>query len=227
MSWLRRHIHFNLFLAAFVIASVAVRLLHGQSTWWGALLIGCDIAAVLFLANMLPLFISFSVAELRARSKMTGAGHHGLLMIGSVVIAIVMVALLSELQDNRTITIALSAATLVIAWIFANTLFLLHYAQIYYTQVGGKDVRGINFPGNDGEPNAWDFAYFTFTLAIIFSVSDIVITSRRIRRIAMFHGMLAFVFNIFVIGISVGLIGNAFQDRLPDAHAATIKFSER
>jgi|JI10StandDraft_1071094.scaffolds.fasta_scaffold19716_5 uncharacterized membrane protein len=227
MSWLRRHLNFNFFLVVFVIAAASTRLINGQTTTGRALLIGFDIAAFLFLLRMLPLFVAFSVADLRARAKLSGGDHHGLLMIGGVVIAIVMVALLSELEDSQSITILLSAGTLVLAWIFANTLFLLHYAQIYYSQYDHKDHRGLVFPGNDPEPDAWDFAYFTFTLAIIFSVSDVIITSRRIRRIAMFHGMLAFVFNIFVIGISVGLIGNAFQDRLPDAHAATIKFSER
>jgi uncharacterized membrane protein len=142
-------------------------------------------------------------------------------MIGGVVISIVMVALFSELEDSRSVNMMLSAATLVLAWVFANTLFLLHYAQIYYTQHSGKDLRGLTFPGDDGEPNAWDFAYFTFTLAIIFSVSDVIITSRRIRRIAMFHGLMAFIFNIFVIGISVGLIGNAFQAQPPGAGEAT------
>ena len=227
MSWLRRHIRFNLFLAAFAVATLLVHLINPAASPGRSLLIGFDIAAVLFLANMLPLFVSFSVEQLRSRARLTGADHHGLLLIGSVVIAVVMVALLSELKDSQSITVLLSAATLVVAWIFANTLFLLHYAQIYYTQVGGKDVRGLNFPGNEGEPNAWDFAYFTFTLAIIFSVSDVMISSRRIRRIAMFHGLLAFIFNIFVIGISVGLIGNAFQSNMPDDAPASSDASTR
>jgi len=217
MSWIRRHLNFNFFLVAFVLASAAAHLINGRTHFGRALLVGFDIAAFLFLLRMLPLFVRFSIEELRARAKLTGADHHGLLMIGGVIISIVMVALFSELEDSHSVTVVLSATTLILAWLFANTLFLLHYAQIYYTQQGGKDHRGLTFPGNDTEPDAWDFAYFTFTLAIIFSVSDVMITSRRIRRIAMFHGLLAFIFNIFVIGISVGLIGNAFQAQLPDA----------
>lgn len=217
MSWVRRHINFNFFLVSFVVTSVLARLLNGQTSLGRSLLVGFDVAAFLFLIRMLPLFVAFSVAELRSRAQLTGGGHHGPLMIGGVVIAIVMVALFSELEGSESITILLSALTLVLAWFFANTLFLLHYAQIYYTQHGGKDHRGLTFPGDDPEPDAWDFAYFTFTLAIIFSVSDVIITSRHIRRIAMLHGLLAFIFNIFVIGISVGLIGNAFQDKSADA----------
>jgi uncharacterized membrane protein len=227
MSWVRRHLNFNFFLVVFVMASAAARFFNGHTTFGRSLLIGFDIAAFLFLLRMLPLFVTFSVDELRNRAKLTGADHHGLLMIGGVVISIVMVALFSELQDSRSITVMLSAITLVLAWIFANTLFLLHYAQIYYTRVDGKDLGGLTFPGDDTEPNAWDFAYFTFTLAIIFSVSDVIITSRRIRRIAMFQGMIAFIFNIFVIGISVGLIGNAFQAHIPDAMAADSDASTR
>jgi uncharacterized membrane protein len=225
MSWIRRHIHFNLFLVGFVVAVLTARALSDSPSLGRPMLIGFDIAALIFLATILRIFITSSVDELRRRANELNSDHHGLLLIGGVVLAIVMTALFSELDNGQSISILLSAGTLVLAWIFANTLFLLHYAQVYYDRATHGDGSGLKFPDNDDdpdtkfEPNAWDFAYFTFTLAIIFSVSDVMITSRRIRRIAMFHGMIAFVFNIFVIGISVGLIGDAFKEHIPKVMA--------
>ncbi|TFU06547.1 DUF1345 domain-containing protein [Polymorphobacter arshaanensis] len=225
MGWIRRHIHFNLFLVGFVVAVLTARAMSDSPSLGRPMLIGFDIAALIFLATILRAFITSSVDELRSRANELNSDHHGLLLIGGVVLAIVMTALFSELDNGQSISILLSAGTLVLAWIFANTLFLLHYAQIYYDRSAHGDGSGLKFPDNDDdpatkfEPNAWDFAYFTFTMAIIFSVSDVMITSRRIRRIAMFHGMIAFVFNIFVIGISVGLIGDAFKEHIPKVMA--------
>ena len=225
MSWIRRHIHFNLFLVGFFVAVATARTLSDSPALGRPLLIGFDIAAMIFLATILRIFTTSSVDDLRRRANELNSDHHALLLIGGIVLAIVMTALFSELDGGHSVTVLLSASTLVLAWIFANTLFLLHYAQIYYSRTAQGDGGGLKFPDNDDdpdtvfEPNAWDFAYFTFTMAMIFSVSDVMITSRRIRRIAMFHGMMAFVFNIFVIGISVGLIGDAFKEQIPQVMA--------
>ena len=49
----------------------------------------------------------------------------------------------------------LIAVTLVLAWIFGNAIYTLHYTHLYYSSDdGGKDMAGLEFPGN-GESPTW------------------------------------------------------------------------
>ena len=66
-------------------------------------------------------------------------------------------------------------------------------------------MGGLNFP-EDNNPDYLDFAYFSFVMGCTFQVSDVEITSKRIRRIAMVHGILSFILNTFVIALTINLI---------------------
>jgi uncharacterized membrane protein len=39
-------------------------------------------------------------------------------------------------------------------------------------------------------------------------VSDVAVTSRRMRRLTLIHGFLAFVFNIAVLALSINIIAS-------------------
>jgi len=60
-------------------------------------------------------------------------------------------------------------------------------------------------------PNYSEFAYFSFVLGMTFQVSDVQITSRAIRRLALFHSIAAFLFDIVVVALSVSVIGSMLQ----------------
>lgn len=210
MIWMRRHFRFNFFLAMLFIVTGLIALVPVERRIGTPLLVGFDIAAILYLIATLPPFSRLGPDGLRKRAIDNGDNLHVLLLIGAVVVAVVMTALGRELVDKAATSVIFSAFTLALAWLFINTLFLLHYAQVFYTQRSGADHGGLQFAGDDPLPNAWDLGYFAFTVAIIFSVSDVIITSRRLRRIVILHGMLAFGFNIFAIGVSIGLISNLF-----------------
>ncbi|MCB0603733.1 MAG: DUF1345 domain-containing protein, partial [Saprospiraceae bacterium] len=51
-----------------------------------------------------------------------------------------------------------------------------------------------------------DFAYFSFTLGMTFQVSDVAISSRKIRRIVLLHSLLSFGFNATIVAMSVNII---------------------
>ena len=103
--------------------------------------------------------------------------------------------------------IALVIATLVLAWLFTNTIFALHYAQIYYLYPdGASENRGIDFP-NTSDPDYFDFIYFAYCLGMTFQTSDTNITATRVRKVATMHCMLAFVFSIGIIAFTINVIG--------------------
>jgi uncharacterized membrane protein len=97
---------------------------------------------------------------------------------------------------------------MILSWIMVHTIYVFHYAHEYYDSKdknGNKYVGGLVFP-EENEPDYLDFAYYSFCMGCTFQVSDINITSRKIRRITMFHSLLSFVLNTFVVALTVNLI---------------------
>jgi uncharacterized membrane protein len=61
------------------------------------------------------------------------------------------------------------------------------------------------FPG-DRPPDYFDFAYFSFVIGMCCQVSDVQITSRRMRRIALFHSVLSFGFNTMILALLINTV---------------------
>ncbi|HAL81198.1 MAG TPA: DUF1345 domain-containing protein [Mucilaginibacter sp.] len=109
---------------------------------------------------------------------------------------------------NEHILLAIGAV--IISWFLLHTIYTLRYAHLYYdtdTDIDGKtkDVGGLQFPGKD-EPDYLDFVYFSFIVGMTFQVSDVNITSRRIRRVCTLHALLAFAFNTAILALSINVI---------------------
>ena len=76
----------------------------------------------------------------------------------------------------------MAMVTILVSWAFVHTIFALHYAHEYYGERGDHAVGGLTFPGRQS-PDYWDFLYFSVVIAMTSQVSDVVITSKVIRRI--------------------------------------------
>lgn len=166
-----------------------------------------DIAAALFLGSLAPL-LGHDTKTMRKNARDNDANRVLLLAISVVVTLVILVAVASELHSKAsTATIALVIGTLVIAWLFSNTIYVLHYAHLFYLgDERGKDRGGITFPDCPA-PDYWDFIYFSFTLGMTFQTSDVEIGSSRIRRVVIGHCLAAFVFNIGVLAFTINVIG--------------------
>ncbi len=142
----------------------------------------------------------------------------GRLVILSLVTAAACASLLAigfMLNDTKgkstsviTLNVTLSVITIVGSWLLVHTIFALHYAHGYYQ--GGKTLseckaEGLDFPG-DTEPDYWDFLYFSFVIGMTSQVSDVEITSRSLRRLALIHGILSFFFNTSILAMSINII---------------------
>jgi uncharacterized membrane protein len=106
----------------------------------------------------------------------------------------------------RNLHVALVAATLVLSWLVTQVVFALRYAHEYYTTTGDRAAvdGGLEFPGSE-PPDYWDFLYFAMVLGMTFQVSDVQITSRKLRRLATVHGLIGFVFNTVIIALTVNI----------------------
>ena len=121
-------------------------------------------------------------------------------------------AIKSSTPGRRGLQVTLVAATLFLSWLVTHVTFALRYAHEFYARdLGGPDVdRGLDFPAEPA-PDYLDFMYFSLVLGMTFQVSDVQVTSRKLRRVAALHGLISFLFNTvivaFTVNIAAGLMG--------------------
>jgi uncharacterized membrane protein len=114
-------------------------------------------------------------------------------------------------KQQLSLHVLISLACVVASWSLIHTIFTLRYAHFYYCDMDGgdegKDLKpgGLEFPG-ETEPDYLDFAYFSFVIGMTFQVSDVQITSKRIRRLALMHAILSFAFNTIIVALSINII---------------------
>jgi uncharacterized membrane protein len=108
-------------------------------------------------------------------------------------------------SPGRGLLTALAIAGVAVAWMSVHTVYLLRYARYYYRPPQG----GIDFHGE--APDYVDFAYLALTIGMTFQISDTDITARRVRRAALYHALLSYVFGTVIVAITVssvaGLLG--------------------
>jgi uncharacterized membrane protein len=125
-----------------------------------------------------------------------------------------IVALLSTLKQvapaERVAHLALASMTIVNSWLLVHTMFTLHYADIYYS-VAEDAPAPLSFP-ETRQPLFWDFVYFSFTIGVACQTADVATTQTGIRRTVTVHSIIAFVFNLVILGFALnvlaGLLGN-------------------
>ena len=119
----------------------------------------------------------------------------------------VLLLMISKGQSAEIVTLPVAIAGMLLSWAMVHTLFTFHYAHMYYEDYDNKKNKeaDLNFPGGD-TPDYLDFAYFSFVVGMTFQVSDVEITSKKIRRIVLAHSLLAFVLNTFVVALTINVI---------------------
>ena len=202
---------FVLFLVLLPLGFLAYRAALPDSGWKEAAAMAFDAAAVLFLASLVPILRDADAATLRRHSDENDANRVLVLIVTTLLTLVAMAAISGELKDaqrGETLAMVKLVATLLLIWLFANTVFALHYAHAFYAHDAetGKDMAGLDFPGRR-VPDYGDFAYFAFTLGMTFQTSDVAITAPAIRRVALLHGFAAFVFSIGVIAFTINVLG--------------------
>ena len=68
-------------------------------------------------------------------------------------------------------------------------------------------VAALVFPVGR-EPDYLDFDYCAFVVGMTSQLSDIAVASRSMRHLILVHGVLAFLFNIAVLALSINIIAS-------------------
>jgi uncharacterized membrane protein len=178
------------------------------------LLFGWDTGVVLYLVLVYQLMVTCGIGEIRRRAAEDDEGALALLVLTGISGLAIMGAIIAELgiakisgQPRSGYGVAIAMVTIFVSWAFVHTIFALHYAHEYYGERGDHAIGGLTFPGRQ-PPDYWDFLYFSLVIAMTSQVSDVVITSKVIRRIVTVHGALAFFFNVAVFALTVNIVSN-------------------
>jgi uncharacterized membrane protein len=201
---------FLLFLALLPAGFFAYRAAFRPQHWTDSAAMAFDLAAAVFLVSLVPLLREHGGDVIRRHADANDANRVLVLVVTFLLTVVVMAAISGELEGARKgdmIAAAKLVGTLAQIWLFANSVYALHYAHDWYTpDRAGGDCQGIDFPGTR-EPTYGDFVYFAFTLGMTFQTSDTDITTHRVRGVAVLHCLAAFVFNIGVIAFIINTIG--------------------
>jgi uncharacterized membrane protein len=179
---------------------------------WGRGTMGAfDVAAAVFLIAISTLLRKGKADQMRKAAAANDANRAGLLVLTGLTMVVILTSVAKEMQEKANlVATVLVIVTLVLAWLFSNSVYALHYAHLFYSDCDGdgKDAGGLEIP-NCAEPDYWDFLYFSFTLGMTFQTSDVEISSRQIRRVTLGHCLAAFVFNIGVLAFTINVLGSS------------------
>ena len=194
----------RLFLSALVGIIIAVA---SPATFQGAtrVLFGWDIGVGLYLILAFRMMATTDIDGMRRHAARQDEGRIAVLVLTAVAALASLGAIVAELGGaNKAPThLALAAVTILLSWTFTHTIFALHYAYEYYDE-DGRRGGGLKFPG-DEPPDYWDFLYFSLVIGMTSQVSDVAVTSNKIRRMATGHGVVSFVFNATLLALTVNI----------------------
>jgi uncharacterized membrane protein len=104
---------------------------------------------------------------------------------------------------TKAYLLAVGLVSVVFSWLSVHTIFTLKYARLYY----GDEVGGIEFNERDG-PDYVDFAYLAFTIGMTFQVSDTNLTAKPIRRTALRHALISYLFGAVIIAVVINIVAS-------------------
>lgn len=96
----------------------------------------------------------------------------------------------------------LGVASIVLAWLVVHTVFTLRYADLYYSQGGGIDFNQTE------DPDYRDFAYLALTIGMTYQVSDTALGTKAIRRTALKHALLSYLFGTAIIAVMINIVAS-------------------
>jgi uncharacterized membrane protein len=193
------------------VVGIAGGGIASTSTFWqAAVLIGWDTAASILLVWIWIAVTKLSAEETRAHAieedpsiRMT---EIIVLLSGVALLAAVGLVLVragNASGGTKAYLISLGVLSVALSWSLVHTVFTLRYARSFYS----NPIGGIDF-NEDDPPTYLDFAYLALTIGMTFQVSDTNLTSKRIRRIALAHALLSYLFGAVIVALVINVVAS-------------------
>ncbi len=199
-------------LVSFAVGIAAFGVAWLATPWQAATLIGWNVAATVFIA-----WVWFKVAGMDGEATARHAAIEDLsrptadliLIIASVASLVGVGLALLEASDTEGLEKAMivgnSSVSVILSWATVHTVFTLRYAKLYYAAGGGIDFNG------DRAPTYTDFAYLAFTIGMTYQVSDTSIASKAIRRTALRHAYMSYLFGTVIVAMTINVVAGLFN----------------
>jgi len=190
---------------------IAVGLLTFRegASWSSAALAASDVAALVFVVWV---WVTVARADAATTARLARAEDFSRAAAEAVLVAagaasLIAVGFALEEAGNaeapvRGILTGLAILSVALAWTSVHTVYVLRYARLYYSPPEG----GIDFKGE--APDYVDFAYLGLTIGMTFQVSDTDLTAKRVRRTALHHALLSYVFGTVILATTVSSVAS-------------------
>lgn len=178
--------------------------------WQAAILIGWDAAAICYLAWIWALVGHLNPEETKQHANIEDGSRRTseaiVLVAGVALLAAVGLVLIKAGQSRggtKATLITIGVLSVILAWTTVHTVFMLRYTRSHYQSPPG----GVDF--NEADPPAYlDFAYLAFTIGMTFQVSDTNLTTKPIRRIALSHALMSYLFGAVIVALAINIVAS-------------------
>lgn len=181
--------------------------------WQAAMLIGWDVGSLFLVVWIWWAIGGLDAEECKTHAKREDPGAHLteliVLSAGVALLAAVGEALIRAANSTgatKAYLITLGLLSVALSWGLVQTVFTLRYARSYY----GGPVGGIDF-NEDDPPTYLDFVYLALTVGMTFQVSDTDLTTKGIRRIALSHALLSYLFGAVILALVVNVVSSLLR----------------
>ncbi len=189
------------------VVTFAVALATG-APWQAAVLLGSDVAAATWLTWMWSSIARMGGTDVREVARLEEPTRllADVILLAASVGCLVGVGLdLAEAEDRhggtKAALVVLAVGSVLLSWTVVHTVFALKYARRYY----GDPEGGVDFEASLA-PTFVDFAYLAFTIGMTYQVSDTGFTSQDMRRLALGHALLSFLFGTFILAVTINVV---------------------
>jgi len=202
-------------LLGFVLAAVVGLSLRTHAIWTASLA-SYDTFAFAFLGLIWVTVTLTPQDEIRAVAQRQDVGRTVIFIFVIIVACAALFAVAFLIRSGKpeeqhlSIHLLLALATIVLSWLLMHAVFGLRYAHRFYDDSAidaEKHAGGLKFPEED-LPDYRDFAYFSFVIGMTCQVSDVDVTSREMRRLALLHGILSFGFNTVILALTINTVSS-------------------
>lgn len=194
-------------IAAGLVCGLAITLTgHGEF----GLLVGWDVATLVYLVRAWMVIWPMDAektAQHAVRNDPTRRVAEVLLLVAAlaslVSVGFVLARAAHTSGGSELLRVGLGVLSVVLSWTVVHTIFTLRYARLYYYGADG----GIDF-NQDEPPDYGDFAYVAFSIGMTFQVSDTSLSGREMRRTALKHALLSYLFGTGVLATTINLVAS-------------------
>ena len=194
-------------IAYFIIKNLNNNTLFIIISTWSAF-------ALSYLATSWVVLFSRNISQLKKYAKKEDGSRFYVLLFtvitsfSAIITALLLVTGSSNDEENKILMAIVGFISILLSWAMVHTILTFHYAHLYYDDdkaVKLQHKEGLKFPGGT-DPDYIDFAYFSFVVGMTFQVSDVQVTDKLMRRLALTHALISFLLNTFVVALTINFI---------------------